>query len=140
MSASLEALHAIWTVAHRLGELREHVVFIGGVVRGLLVTDAAVEGSRPTKDVDVIAAGIATRAEYYTQIHAKLQALGFREDTREGAPMCRWRLDDLVVDVMPPVYEVLGFSNRWYAHAVNTATRETIPAAAGDGALEIEWS
>jgi hypothetical protein len=137
VSAGPAALHAIRTVAQRLGDLREHVVFVGGVVRGLLITDAAVEGSRPTKDVDVIAAGIATRAAYYTQVHKKLQELGFREDTSEGAPICRWRLEDLIVDVMPQGGEVMGFSNRWYLHAVDTATRFTVPAAGDEEAIEI---
>jgi hypothetical protein len=129
MSASPEALRAIDIVARQLGELRDRVVFIGGVVRGLLITDPAVQGSRATKDVDVIAAGIATRAEYYSQIHSKLRSLGFNEDTSEGAPVCRWRFRGLVVDVMPPVSDVLGFSNRWYLHAIDTATRMTVPAA-----------
>jgi hypothetical protein len=75
VSASPEAIRAIDTVARQLGELRDRVVFIGGVVRGLLITDTAVQGSRATKDVDVIAAGITTRAEYYSQIHSKLRSL-----------------------------------------------------------------
>ena len=129
MSASPEAIRAIDTVARQLGELRDRVVFIGGVVRGLLITDTAVQGSRATKDVDVIAAGIATTAEYYTQIHSKLQSLGFEVDTSEGAPLCRWKLNELIVDVMPPVSDVLGFSNRWYLHAVDTAVRVAIPTA-----------
>ena len=54
MSASPEAIRAIDTVARQLGELRDRVVFIGGVVRGLLITDTAVQGSRATKGVDVI--------------------------------------------------------------------------------------
>jgi hypothetical protein len=129
MSASPEAIRAIDTVARQLGELRDRVVFIGGVVRGLLITDTAVQGSRATKDVDVIAAGIATTAEYYTQIHSKLRSLGFEEDTSEGAPLCRWKLNELIVDVMPPVSDVLGFSNRWYLHAVDTAVRVAILVA-----------
>jgi hypothetical protein len=65
MRASPEALRAIRTVARHLDDLCAQVVFVGGVVRGLMVTDPAVEGSRATKDVDVIVAGIATRADYH---------------------------------------------------------------------------
>jgi len=42
----------------------------------------------------------------------KLKNAGFREDTREGAPMCRWVKEDTVLDVMPPDEKVLGFTNR----------------------------
>ncbi len=50
-------------------------------------------------------------------------ALGFAPDQRAGAPICRVRArDDLVLDVMPLDEEILGFSNRWYAYAVESAT------------------
>lgn len=45
MSLSPDALRAIRAVAQNLGDLRDQVVFVGGVVRGLLITDPAVEGS-----------------------------------------------------------------------------------------------
>lgn len=134
MSASAEALRAIRTVAVALGDLLPEVVFVGGVVRGLLVTDPAVEGSRATKDADFITAGISTRAAYYSRIHARLSERGFREDTSEGAPLCRWKLGDIIVDAMPPAGDVLGFSNRWYEKAVETAETVVLP----DGGKPIE--
>jgi len=39
----------ILIVAERLGQLREDVVFLGGMVRELLVTDPVVPGRRFTK-------------------------------------------------------------------------------------------
>jgi hypothetical protein len=131
-----EALDAIRQVARQLGELREQVVFIGGAVRGLLITDEAVQGSRATKDVDVITAGIDSRAAYYARIHGRLRTLGFVEDASEGAPLCRWRLGAVVVDAMPPVADVLGFTNRWYLHAVATANTVRLPDD-GVGPVEI---
>lgn len=44
----------IATVVKRLGDLRERVVFVGGMIRPLLITDPAVEAARPTLDVDLI--------------------------------------------------------------------------------------
>jgi hypothetical protein len=38
-----------------------------------------------------------------------------------GAPLCRWRHGQLIVDVMPTEATVLGFSNRWYPAAIETA-------------------
>lgn len=50
----------------------------------------------------------------YTALSERLRALGLSEDTAPGAPLCPWRRDDLVVDVMPVDEKILGFSNRWY--------------------------
>ena len=42
-------------IAVALGELREQLVFVGGSVAGLLLTDPLAEGVRATTDVDAIA-------------------------------------------------------------------------------------
>ena len=47
-------------------------------------------------------------------------------DTREGAPICRWILEDIVVDIMPTSARVLGFTNSWYAEAMAHATRREL--------------
>ncbi|MCS3845565.1 hypothetical protein GGR70_000500 [Xanthomonas campestris] len=41
-------------IADALGELREHVVFLGGAVVGLLVSDPLAENVRATYDVDAV--------------------------------------------------------------------------------------
>ena len=52
-------------VAHHLGKaLRGQVVFVGGAVVGLLITDPAQPAIRPTEDVDLVAQ-VAARAEYH---------------------------------------------------------------------------
>ena len=57
----------------------------------------------------------------------RLRALGFKEDTREGAPLCRWTHGALTLDVMPLDSQVLGFSNRWYPDALQTAGNVRLP-------------
>ncbi|MGB2626076.1 MAG: hypothetical protein WAK20_04770 [Candidatus Acidiferrum sp.] len=106
-------------VARRLGPLLGEVVFVGGCTTGLFITDNAAGEVRPTFDVDVIAE-IASYAEY-AAFAERLRALGFREDTSEGAPPCRWLIDEMTVDVMPIEGKVLGFTNRWYREAMNSA-------------------
>lgn len=107
-------------VASRLGPLVEDVVFVGGQVAELLVTNSAAVRIRATDDVDVIVR-VATRAEYY-RVGERLRALGFREDSRPGAPLCRWRdPDDISLDVMPLDEAILGFSNQWYEEAMCSA-------------------
>jgi predicted nucleotidyltransferase len=106
--------------ARRLDKLLDQVVFVGGQVAELLVTDPAAVRVRPTDDVDVVVA-VTTRSAYYA-LGDELRRLGFNEDMRPGAPICRWRtVDDLVLDVMPMNEEILGFSNPWYASALETA-------------------
>lgn len=88
-----------------LGEL----VFVGGCATGLLVTDAAAGRIRPTKDVDAIVE--VTSYAKYIKLSERLRAVGLMEDAREGAPICRWRHQDLIIDVMPTDERILGFSN-----------------------------
>jgi predicted nucleotidyltransferase len=110
-------------VAARLGHLRERVVFLGGAATALLITDDAVPDVRVTVDVDVIVE-IASRGDYY-RLAESLRAAGFSEDSREGAPVCRWLVEGIAVDVMPTDAEILGFSNQWYQQALeNSVVRQ----------------
>jgi hypothetical protein len=112
------------TVAQRLGPLRERIVFVGGMVRGLLITDTAASPFRPTDDVDLIV-GVASRVAYH-QFSEELRARGFREDTEPGAPLCRWIVGGIKVDVMPDDGSILGFSNAWYASALASPHAATV--------------
>ena len=99
-----------------LGDL----VFVGGAVTSLLVTDEGAGAPRATLDVDAIAE-ITSYAEYAT-FGERLRALGFSEDTSEGAPLCRWVHAGAILDVMPLDEKILGFSDRWYRAAMEAAT------------------
>ena len=111
-------------MADRLGPLLERVVFVGGCATGLLVTDRTAPPIRTTEDVDVITQ-VASYYEYQ-ELAQELRRLGFAEDTREGAPLCRWVIDNLTLDLMPTDSQVLGFSNRWYEPAIQTAVLRRI--------------
>ena len=67
-------------------------------------------------DVDVIAE-IASYAEY-ASFSERLRAQGFQEDVSEAAPVCRWLIDEMILDVMPTEQKVLGFTSRWYREAM----------------------
>ncbi len=108
-------------VAKRLGNLREKVVFVGGCATGLLITDPAMPEVRGTQDVDVIVE-VASRLEYY-RLEKELRSRGFKQDMSENAPVCRWLVDDVKVDVMPTKEDILGFSNCWYLPAIRNAAR-----------------
>lgn len=110
-------------VAKKLGPLLREVVFVGGCTTGLLITDEAAAEVRPTFDVDVIAE-ITTYAGY-AAFSERLRALGFREDSSKDAPLCRWLIDAIKLDVMPLEEKILGFTNRWYPAAMDAA-QETV--------------
>jgi len=101
--------------ARAFGDLRDEVVFVGGAIVDLLVTDPAAPRPRFTDDVDVVVE-VTTQVEWCA-LADRLRKLGFREDRREGAPLCRWLTGELAVDVMPGIEQVLGFANRWYGLA-----------------------
>lgn len=107
------------SVVHLLAPLLDELVFVGGCMTGLFITDPAAGGIRPTRDVDAIV-DVTSYAEY-TALAERLRKLGLHEDTTPGAPLCRWRQRNLIVDVMPVNEHVLGFSNRWYPAAIETA-------------------
>jgi hypothetical protein len=105
-------------VAKRLGDLRDKVVFVGGCATGLFITDPAMPEVRATQDVDVIVE-VASRMAYY-RLEEELRRKGFKQDLSENAPVCRWLVDVIKVDIMPTQEEILGFSNRWYLPAIRT--------------------
>ena len=118
-------LEILMLAVDRLGEVTDEIVFLGGCATGLLITDQAAPPVRETKDVDVIVE-VATLAEYY-RLSEKLRTLGFNEDQSEDAPLCRWILDDVILDVMPTDEKILGFSNQWYKDAMTTAVEYKLP-------------
>ena len=116
------------TIARALGEaLCDRLVFVGGSVAGLLLDDPAAGEVRATIDVDAIVhAGLAA----FHAVEEHVAQRGFVRDVDSGV-ICRWRHRDsgIVFDLMPIDADVLGFSNRWYPLAVQTAEDHDL----GDG-------
>lgn len=73
-------------IAEALGELREQVVFVGGSVAGLLVTDPLADNVRATRDVDAVVN--ASRATFH-RIEEAVAQRGFARDTSSDV-ICRW--------------------------------------------------
>lgn len=109
--------------AAALDPLLDRVVFIGGSTAGLMITDNTRPAVRATQDVDLIVE-IGSKAEYY-KLSQQLRAAGFREHPEV---VCRWRLGELKIDVMPTEKEILGFSNRWYPAAMRDARSVALPS------------
>lgn len=121
-------LDALATVADGLGPLLHEVAFVGAAAAPLMISDLGSEGIRPTDDIDLIV-GAYSRREY-SRLEEALRERGFRNDTSDGAPLCRYVYSGVPVDVMPISEEVLGFSNRWYRFALDTAVWMDLPHGA----------
>ena len=102
------------------------MVFVGGSTTAILITDKAAAEVRPTYDVDAIAE-ISSYAAY-ADFSERLRRCGFGEDTSEGAPICRWRQKKTILDIMPLDEKILGFSNRWYKPAMDSAVIHELQA------------
>lgn len=102
-------------VARKLGPLNDEVVYLGGCSTALFITESLLLDVRPTKDVDCIV-DIVSRSEYY-KFANRLQKQGFKQSMNESV-ICRWRYDDVILDVMPTDEEILTFGNRWYKEAI----------------------
>lgn len=115
-------LEMLRKVARSLGGAGNLVVYVGGSVAGLFFTDPASSGVRATADVDLIA-DVNSKGEYW-----KLEKV-FRELGFNHVPdvICRWRLGDLLIDLMPPDDGITGTdSNRWYRDAIRTSQEKDI--------------
>lgn len=111
-------------VVRLLEPVLDALVFVDGCVTGLMITDPAAAGIRPTRDVDAIAD--LTSYAMYIALSNQLRASGLTGDTTEGAPAGRWRHGNALIDIVPTDRSVLGFSNSWYAPAMASAQRSTI--------------
>lgn len=113
-------------MARKLGQLTERLVFVGGSTTGLFITDPLVPQIRVTRDVDVITEA-SSRLDYH-RLEEALRELGFSPDIRPAAPICRWCIGDMILDLMPTDESILGFANRWYPDALLNATRCRLPS------------
>ncbi len=111
-------------VAQKLDPLGFKYAFVGGSIVEFLIDRPDLSPVRPTDDLDVIVEVMANRR--YSDIEAILRQAGFQHDITTGAPICRWRLDDLIVDVMPTEGALIGLNTTWFAEALETATVKEI--------------
>lgn len=111
------------TAIPQLQPLLEEVLFIGGAIVPLYITDPSILYVRPTLDIDILTA--ATTYTAYQSTVDKLLALGFSHDI--SGPICRFVKAGLIVDLMSADESVLGFSNRWYRQALATSQLFQLP-------------
>ncbi len=99
-------------VAQALGKLNDEVIFVGGTTISLYINDPAADDVRPTKDIDISIKIVSI--PHLEEIREKLIAKGFKQ-AADLDVICRFRLDDILVDVMGT--EPIGWApaNPWFA-------------------------
>lgn len=120
----MTTLESIRVVARHFNGLGIPYAFLGASVLPLLVDHPDILEIRPTLDID-LTVEIATLADFY-RLENELRAIGFQNDTRDGAPICRWVADGLTVDVMPTETSILGMSSEWFPEAVRNAVMTSL--------------
>jgi predicted nucleotidyltransferase len=108
----------IKAVATILKELNQKVVFVGGATIALYAPREISFETRPTDDVDIVVE-LATYMDY-SRLDEELRKLGFRNDIESGI-ICRYKVQGIIVDIMPTNSAVLGFSNCWYSEGFKNA-------------------
>lgn len=117
-------LSTLEATARALEPLLGDIVFVGGTIAGLLINDPGASSARATRDVDVIAQIAGTNG--YQWATKAMGGIGFQPDTSEGAPICRWVKEGLLVDLMGTGDTPLGTTNPWYAEGFRTKRQVTL--------------
>lgn len=105
-------------IANALGTLNERVVYVGGAVVSLYIDDPSADDVRPTKDLDLTMEVASLSA--LESLRVDLVARGFVQ-TAEESVICRFRYEDVLVDVMAT--EPIGWApaNRWFKKGFHLA-------------------
>lgn len=93
-----------------LKELRQQVVFVGGATISLYA-DRPVFEIRPTDDIDVIVEILNYKQRQ--RLEERLLEIGFSNDIESGV-ICRFKIEGIIVDIMPTDDPSIGFRNKWY--------------------------
>lgn len=110
--------------SEKLGDLSKEVVFLGGAIVGLLITEKGGPPPRVTKDVDVAIQLSGSLLDIYA-LDRRLLSLGFINDI-EG-PQCRYLHGTTVIDVIPVHPGLPDDTNGWYPLAIESAEPHTLP-------------
>ena len=117
-------------VAFALGELNDDVIYVGGAVVSLYVTDAGAEQPRPTKDID-----ISVQVSSYAQMDQLREKLANKKiyPAPTETIMYRYSYEDILIDFIPYEETPLGPTNRW----LKPGFKKAYPIKVGDAEIKI---
>lgn len=110
-------------VASALGELNTNMLYVGGAVMSLYVTDEGAEQPRPTNDID-----ISVQISSYSQMENLRQQLVARRiyPAPTSSVMYRYTYEDILIDFIPDEETPLGPTNSWLKPGFKNAYRVKI--------------
>jgi len=103
-------LKVVEKVALALEELNQEVIYVGGAIVSLYVTDEGAEQARPTKDID-ISVQISTYAQM-EELREKLATKKIYPAPTETV-IYRYTYDEILIDFIPWDKTPLGPTNSW---------------------------
>ena len=112
----------IKSVANAFNKLNEKVVFVGGATVSLY-PDMPVSEVRPTDDIDVIVEILNFNDR--VELENRLREIGFENDIESGI-ICRYKINGIIVDIMPTNDISIGFTNIWYQDGFQNAIEYTL--------------
>lgn len=104
-------------VCQALDDLKDSVVFVGGVTLSLYDQSEAME-VRETKDVDLIIE--ITSYSQQIDFEEELRRRGFIDDTTSKI-RGRFKIGNITVDAIPTIDVHMGFENIWYPQGYRNA-------------------
>lgn len=123
MSVREQHINLIEKVAGALGSLNDEVVYVGGAVVSLYVTDPAAPDVRPTDDVDIILE--ITSLGKLEALREELHKKGFSQSAEDDV-VCRFRYEGIKVDVMAMREVGWAPANPWFEPGFYHLKTETV--------------
>jgi len=119
-------LKVVEKVALALEELNDEVIYVGGAVVSLYVTDEGAEQPRPTKDID-----ISVQVSSYAQMNQFQESLASKKifPAPTENVMYRYTYEDVLIDFIPFEETPLGPTNKWLKPGFKKAYPITIGKA-----------
>jgi len=99
-------------VASALGDLNDEVIYVGGATVSLYINDPAADDVRPTKDIDISLQILSI--PQLEEVRQLLIEKGFTQSADLGV-ICRFQLDDVLVDVMSTKAVGWAPANPWFS-------------------------
>ncbi len=123
-------LRVVEKVANSLEELNNDVIYVGGAVVSLYVTDEGAEQPRPTKDID-----ISVQISTYSQMDEFREKLALKNiyPAPSEKVMYRYSYEDILIDFIPFEETPLGPTNSW----LKPGFEKAYPVGIGESEIKI---
>ena len=123
-------LEIVEKIALALGEINDEVIYVGGAVISLYVTDETAEQPRPTMDID-----ISVQISSYSQMDQFRERLARKNIYPAPSETVTYRFihEDILIDFIPFEETWLGPTNRW----LKPGFKEAYPVTIGKATIKI---